>query len=209
VAAVPLLLRRGARKEAWLAAWSLAFAAVVMLSYVWYLPFPDWYFLRFLLPAFPLLLATAAATLVLLASRSTRATAIGAAVVIAVIGHGLSAADTAFVMRQDQSRYRAAAIEARSLPRDAIVISNLHSGSVHYYAERQTVRYEWVPWYDYGRTMAFLRSLRRPLFVMLDNLELADFRARYRCVADLSWLDHPMKIINERVRLYRLPDTHP
>src|SRR6185503_13143476 len=57
--AVPLLRRHGHAARAWTAAWGLAFAAVVLLSYLFYLPFEDWTFLRFFLPAYPMLLALA------------------------------------------------------------------------------------------------------------------------------------------------------
>ncbi len=203
--AVPLLSRAGAARQARAARWALVFSAVVAASYLLYLPFPDWYFLRFLLPAFPMLLATAATVLVQLgAARKSRTLAAAAAVVVIVTGYCLARADTAFQMRQDQSRYRAAAVEARSLPQNAIVIGNLHTGSLQYYANLQTVRFEWISPNDYQRTIMFLESLNRPLFVMLDNLELDDFRARYGRVTDLGWLDEPMRIINERVRLYQL-----
>jgi hypothetical protein len=204
LAAVPVLRRRHLLRGAWLAAWALAFSVVVALSYVWYLPFQDWYFLRFLLPAFPMLLATAASVLVIAAGNSARAHAIAAALVVIVIGHGLWRADSAFTMRQDQSRYRAAAVEARTLPADAVVISNLHSGSIRYYANRLTLRYEWVAPSEYWRTLRFLEDMHRPVFLMLDDLEFNEFRERYQTVADVTLLDHPMRIINERVRLYKL-----
>jgi hypothetical protein len=88
VAAAPLLHGRGRPREAMLAAWALAFALVVVLSYLWYLPFDQWVFLRFLLPAFPMLLATAAAAIVVAAAQRPRVWPLVAAAVFCVLWTG-------------------------------------------------------------------------------------------------------------------------
>jgi hypothetical protein len=54
-------LRRKADPDAkWLIDWSLVWIACVVLSYLWYIPFDHWSYLRFLLPAFPMLLCATA-----------------------------------------------------------------------------------------------------------------------------------------------------
>jgi len=207
-AAVPLLRRRGMQREAVLAAWALAFAGVVIVSYLWYLPFNEWPFLRFLLPAFPMLLATAAVTIVLLAARAPRFRPLAAAGVFFVLWTGWWRAEPAFSVAHDMARFRIAGEWARSLPEDAVVISTMHSGSIRYYGNRLTLRHEWLSGDQYGDALAFLAKTRRPTFAILDREELAPFEARYRPYADLSWLQaSPLAILDSRVYVYSVPLT--
>ncbi len=84
-----------------------------------------------------------------------------------------------------------------------MVISNLHSGSVRYYADRLTLRYEWLGVDAYGTALHFLRDRGRPVYAMLDDTEVDTFRQRYRGVADVSWLDKPPLVtLANRVYLY-------
>ena len=206
VAAVPLLRRHGLRREAMLAAWALAFSCVVVLSYLWYLPFDEWVFLRFLLPAFPMLLATAAVAVVLAAARRPRIQPLAAAAVFFVLWTGWWRAEPAFSVARDMARFRVAGEWARTLPENAVVISTMHSGSVRYYSGRLTLRHEWLSGDQYGEAMAFLARARRPTFAVLDREELATFEARYAPFADVSWLQAPpVAILDSRVYVYSVP----
>jgi hypothetical protein len=203
VMAVPLL--RGHRRSARVAAWALLFAAIVVLSYLWYLAFDDWAYVRFLLPAYPMLLATAAAALVLLV-RGPRSRTAAAAVIAAVIAYELSGTERAFGNAESERRYRDAAEAARQLPPEAVIISNLHSGSVRYYADRLTIRFERLQPDNYHEALAFLRAHGRVVYVMLDDAEVDLFKRLYSPVTDLSWLNAPpLWVVDGRVRLYRLP----
>jgi 4-amino-4-deoxy-L-arabinose transferase-like glycosyltransferase len=207
VLALPLVTRRWGGISLRIATWALVCAAVVVLSYLWYLPFDHWTFLRFLLPAFPMLLATAAATLLLIAGNRPGRRALAAALMVVVVAHCLDQAKPAFGIKEVESHYLAAAEATQSLPADAIVISNLHSGSVRYYANRLTLRFELLDPSDYQRALQLLRERRRPVYALLDQVEIDQFRSRYAAVADLSWLDGlPMRTIAGRVELYALPE---
>jgi asparagine N-glycosylation enzyme membrane subunit Stt3 len=205
--AAPFLLRRAGRLVASrLSVFALIFFAGVILLYLSYSPFDDPESLRFLLPAYPITLAAAAAAFGVLAPKDERrrATAFAAlALVLAVWGvwHGRYALRT----RDDEARYRAAARIAATLPEDALFLSNLHSGSLRYYARRLTLRFDWLEPDVYAEALEKLRESGRPLFVVLDESEREPFRARYGSVADLSWLDEPPTLIAaKRVFFYQL-----
>jgi hypothetical protein len=207
VCAVPLLLRRGRPDDARLAAWALCFALTVVCSYLWYLPFEEPTFLRFLLPAYPMLLTTAAATVVLIASTRPRVQPLAAAAIAAVIWTGWGQADPAFSAAREVERFRIAGEWTRTLPPDAIVISNMHSGSVRYYGDRLTLRSEWVSADQYDDMMAFLTQQHRPTYAVFDREELPHF-TRWFAGSDLSWLRaEPVAVIDGRVYVYSVPLT--
>jgi len=88
-----------------------------------------------------------------------------------------------------------------------VVISNLHSGSVRYYADRLTLRYESLGVDEYGTALQYLRDRGRPVYAMLDETEVDIFRQRYRDVGDVSWLDKPPLVSPaNRVYLYLIAE---
>jgi len=84
---------------------------------------------------------------------------------------------------------------AAALPENTLILCNLHSGSIRYYANRMTLRFEWLAPDVYAAALEEMRKSGRPLFVVLDGSERDAFRARYSGVADLSWLDQPPTLI--------------
>ena len=205
--AAPFLLRRAGRLSASrLSLFAPIFFAGVLLLYLWYTPYEDPEFLRFLLPAYPLLLAAAAAAFDALvpAVPRPRATAF-AAVALILTAWGIWQGQQAFLTRGYEARYRAAARMAAALPENALFLSNLHSGSLRYYAQRLTLRFEWLEPDVYVTALEQVRKSGRPLFAVLDESEREAFRARYASVSDLSWLDEPPALIAaKRVFFYQL-----
>jgi len=198
--AAPFLLRRAGRvAESRLSLFALIFFAGVLALYLSYTPYDDPEFLRFLLPAFPLMLAAAAAAFGVLAPAAPRQrTTACAAVALLLAVWGVWQGREAFLTRGYEARYRAAARMAATLPENALFLSNLHSGSLRYYAHRLTLRFEWLEPDVYAAALEQLRKSGRPLFVVLDESERGAFRARYAPVADLSWLDAPPTLIAAR-----------
>jgi len=196
----------GIAAVSWHARWCLAFAACVLASYLWYVPFDDWTFLRFLLPALPMLLATAAAALMAFARRVNLPGGSVVAAGLLLVCVGAWEGRTAFSLARDEARYVAAAGEVRKLPPTAVVISNAHSGSVRYYANRITLRYEWLGADEYNEAVRTLRTRGHTLYALFDDYEVGEFRRRYAGVTDVSWLDRPpLGVINGRVFLYTVP----
>jgi hypothetical protein len=205
--AAPFLLRRAGRVEAArLCGFAVIFLAGVLLLYLWYTPYEDREFLRFMLPAYPLMLSASAAGFGVLAAPAGRSRTTSFAVLALLLTvWGIWQGRNAFVMRDDEARYRAAARLAAALPDEALFLCNQHSGSLRYYAHRLTLRFEWLAPDVYVSALEEMRQSGRPLFVVLDDWERELFRARYGPVADLAWLDQPPVLIAaDRVFFYRL-----
>jgi hypothetical protein len=181
-------------------------ATAVVLSYLWYTPYDHWNYLRFLLPVYPPALALAAAAFMQGAPITPRSRAFAlTAVVIVLAGWGLWMGRPAFQVRADEARYIAAGDFARELPENAVILCNQHSGSLRYYANRLTMRFEWLDPEMYGEAIDRVRRLGRPVYVVLDDWEREIFRQRYAAAADLSWLDEPpLLLAARRVYFYAL-----
>lgn len=195
----------GVFARSWLARWCLAFAAAVLVSYLWYMPFDTWNYVRFLLPAYPMLLATASAALVALARRYNCPTGAVLAAGLLVACLELTNARPAFTLASSESRYVAASEFAEHLPEEAVIVANLHSGSLRYYAHRNTLRLEWVGANEYNAALQTLRAHGHRIYAMLDAEEVEGFRQKYRGVTDVSWLDRPIASVGSRVFLYDVP----
>jgi 4-amino-4-deoxy-L-arabinose transferase-like glycosyltransferase len=204
--AVPLIWRSDRSKRA-VYALTIAFSAVLFGCYAFYTPYDHWNFLRFLLPAFPLLLARAAASCELLLTRA-RAPRYGGMAVIALllVAWGGWAGRTAFDVKEHEARYKTAGRFATGLPDNAVILANLHSGSLRYYANRLTIRTEWLYPDVYGEALQYLQGLDRPVFAVLDEAEREPFRRRYGAHGDVSWLDRePIVVAPGGVYFYRVP----
>ena len=209
-AAAPLLFHRRRDSEARsIAVLSLGFSAFVVASYLWYTPYSDWTYLRFLLPAFPLMLALAASVFVLVVPgrpqwKVAAVTAMAATLAI----WGAWVGRSAFHVRADEARYVAAGRIGAGLPDNAVILSNQHSGSLRYYAGRITMRFEWLDPDMYVPALEYFDRLSRPVYVVLDDWERDIFRSRYAAVSDLSWLDRPpLLLAGQRVYFYAIPST--
>ena len=202
----PRLLRHAGHTARRLSFFALSFFGAVLLLYLGYTPYQDREFLRFLLPGYPLMLAASAAAFGVLAPTRPPARATAFATVALILATwGIWQGRGAFLMRDAEARYRAAAQFATSLPDNALFLCNLHSGSLRYYADRMTLRFEWLEPDGYLEALRQVRDSGRPLFVVLDDSEREVFRARYGPVADLSWLDQPPTLVAaKRVSFYQL-----
>ena len=170
--------------------------AVVLLSYLFYKPFDVWWYLRFLLPMWPVMMLLTAAALEAIARRWLRPAypfAIAAAVAF-LAWHGVRTAvdRSAFDLGRGERRYLDVArfIAGHTEP-DAVILSVQHSGSLRIYADRLTLRYDALDplWLD--RVVAHLQSIgRRPYFV-LDGGEVDAFRQRFGAANRAGALDWP------------------
>jgi Oligosaccharyl transferase STT3 subunit len=199
------LAGRGARRSAW---WMLAFAAAVFACYVPYQIFDAWWYLRFVLPAYPpLLVLSSAVFFVALGRFSVRVRAVASAVVTTalVILHLASAVDgSAFRMWQFERRFRdGGEYVAHKLPPDAAVVTVWQSGSVRFYSGRPTMVWgEIAPdWLD--RALEFLREQGYRPYLLFERDEEQVFRERFERHSAIGALDWPpMADINRQVRIF-------
>jgi hypothetical protein len=179
----------GARRAHWMFA---AAAAAVWIFYLVYVPWDAWWYLRFLLPAWPLM-AIGAAALAAIAARSGRWQQIVVAAAIAGVGiHGLVEAKrrAAFDVARGEAKYVdvARVVDAVTDP-DAVIISAVHSGSLRYYAGRLTLRWDTgdPAWLD--RTAEWLAARGHHPYFVLEPQEIAELRTRFGQRSMLARLD--------------------
>jgi Dolichyl-phosphate-mannose-protein mannosyltransferase len=187
----------------------LIIAAVVFLSYVFYLPFADQSFARFMLPALPYLLTCASLVTVRLVRvlPSDLAHAILLATMVGLPVVQVQKSRDVGAYNQAQAQHRALTVARyveRSLPERSVLISLQHSGSVRQYADRLSLRYDWLDpaWLD--RAIATLRERGYAPVILLEEWEEAPFKARFasQIHGKLDW--PPRAQVDEfiRVRLY-------
>jgi len=169
---------------------------VVLMSYLFYQPFDVWWYLRFLLPMWPVTMLLAAAGMESIARRWLRPVypfAIAAAVAV-IAWHGVRTAvdRNAFDLGRSERRYIDVArfIAAHTDPA-AVILSVQHSGSLRLYADRLTLRYDALDplWLD--RVVAYLESIGRRPYYVLDGGEVDAFRQRFGAANRAGALDWP------------------
>jgi hypothetical protein len=222
-------------------AWLLALAAPVLLpgplsallisltvvnvaSYLPYVVFEEWSFLRFLLPAIPLLLTLMVAVIDATCRRVTpggagsertrptsvwlSATVVSVATVVLAVVFVREARDhDAFRLQRFEARYeRAGTFVDRRLPPNAIVITSWQSGSVRLYGHRRTLVWDALDpdWLD--RAVAFVRARGLEPYLLFESWEEPIFRARFASssIGALDW--PPMAEVASQVRIYRPDD---
>jgi hypothetical protein len=187
----------------------LAFAGGVAACYLWYLPFEEWWYLRFLLPALPVLFVLAADVVWHGSRRFGRPTQITAAAAFTVIMVSYAATRTSELdvlgIGEREGKYAdVGRYIATGLPPNAVVIAMQHSGSVRHYSGRPTIRYDFLDpeWLD--RALEHLRTSGYEPYVLLENFELPLFRERFAAQKSVRLVDAPPIALHRRsdVRLY-------
>ena len=172
----------------------VAYAVCAVLFYLLYVPFDQWWYLRFLIPALPIVFLLCADAVNWATVRSPLAR-------LVVVGGFLAAAAahaTGFIGSKDiltnrtleQRRYVDPAMYIdRTLPADAVVLAMQHSGSVRYYTGRLTLRWDVLEPAALDSAVETLRGRGLPAYALLESWEEEDFRRRFagqRTVAALS-----------------------
>jgi hypothetical protein len=185
LAAVPVVFalgRTGRRHNP--VAWVGAFTLGIWVAYMFYAPFEDWWYLRFLLPVYPPMLVLA-----LLGSRmalswlppALRGPAL--MLVFALVAVLLVATVRRRVILQlgpgERTYISAAAFVARTLPSNAIILAMQHSGSLRLYADRPTLRYDWLAPEWWPRVLDELTARGYRPYVVLDDWEIPQFQRRF------------------------------
>ena len=188
----------------------LSFIATTFGCYVFYVPFDAWWFLRFLLPSYPaLLVLTSAMLLAVLRRLPVPARTIAIAVSVAWLAwHGFDTARArATFTSEGELKY---AITGRyvadHLPPRAVLVSEQHSGSTRYYSERITLRFSWIPASMLDWTIDQVRGAGYEPYVLVEDWEEVDFRAKFRGARALASLDRaPVATLPlGNVRIYRV-----
>ena len=183
----------------------LAFVATVFGTYLLYSPYPEWWYLRFLIPAIVVLLILASAVTVHLLAKANMGGVIPiAAVVLGIIGVRIAGDRDAFNLQRMEGRYRTSAELVRDrLPPNAVLITVWQSGSMRFHAGRDIVMWESLDpaWLD--RAITWLRSQGRQPYFLFERREEPEFRARFRSQSEVGALDWPPRFdLGRQVRIY-------
>jgi len=203
---------RESRQARWLLA---GIAAAVWISYVIYVPWDAWWYLRFLLPSWPAM-TIGAASLIAALSRtdlmeSFLRRALRAALVCAAIAFGLVSVRRAvhlnvFDEQSGEAKYveTARAVETITSP-DDVIISGQFSGSLRYYSGRLTLRWDFLDpqWLD--RAVDWLDARGHHVYILLEAPEVDPFRARFAAsaIGRVNWVP----IVTFRGRSIQLHDA--
>lgn len=206
--AAPFVVRPEARSSA---AWFLIFAAATFALYLPYVVFDAWWYLRFVLPAIPVLLALAAAVVVQTLRRMPPAARLAAyaiaAVGLAVVMVHAAARRDAFLLMRHEWRFRAAGEYVATLPPNAVMLTGHHTGSVRFYSGRPSVGWGDTPPGRLDDAVAFLREKGLRPYLLFEAWEERDFRQRFTSdrLGGLGW--PAAVVIDETVRIYD-PDDY-
>ena len=196
------------------------FVLAVVASYLPYIVFESWWYLRFMLPALPIvyffgadLVASAAARL------GTTAQAIAVAAFVAAIGaHSLAFGlhRGVFSAAEGEQRYVDVAKFVRDhLSNKSVIMAMQHGASIRYYAGVETVRYDLLTVEGLDQAVSVLRDLAYGPYLVLEDWEEPLFRDRFRMHQTVTTLDSRLLAVLDTptsIRIYdlsaeRLPQT--
>jgi len=185
---------------------------LIMLT-VWllYAPYPSfdaWWFLRFLLPAWPAMFIGVSAAISRLFDREPRwGRAATIAIVLALGAYGLAVTAQRRVFTGDEGERRYATIAqlvASNTEPDAMIMASIHAGSLRYYAGRATLRFDILDgdWLD--RAALWLDARGRHPYIVIEDWEMDAFRKRFAQKNRLGDLRLAPALVYEA---YRIPGT--
>ena len=178
---------------------------VVAAAYVLYTPFQDWWYLRFLLPAWPaIFIGTAALPIGLARGRAEWARMAAALLIIALGVRGIAMARALGVYPPGEGERRYATIAelvARVTEPSGVIVTTAHVGPVRYYAGRLTVRYDLLDpaWFDRALEW-FARRGRRP-YLLLEEHEVQEFTRRFGGSSRVAELEMAPALVYEAHRI--------
>lgn len=174
----------------------IAFGGLLAAIYLLYLPFDNWTFLRFLLPGLPIALALAVASTRTSLRRLGAAFRVPALVALVAVplawGPRFTREQAVLQLSVQEGRFvRVAHYVAATLPERSAFLCVLHSGSLRYYAQRETLRFDWLA---PTRLEPLLERLERRgyrTYFVLEDWEEPLFRNRFEAETALGALDWP------------------
>jgi hypothetical protein len=191
----------------------LAFAILVIVSYLVYAVFDEWSYLRFLLPAMAILAVFAAVELSVWIDRWPVAVRplLLFAVLVGVTAHALWVARSMDTFKLADQLRRVAVVGDfinQDVPPAAVIVAGEQSGSMRYYTDRPIVRWEAATPESLSAIGKALETSRRPVYFVLDAWEEGPFRAKFSAMpaGALDWPPILDAGTSHRTRLWKLSD---
>jgi hypothetical protein len=189
----PAIDRTIAERVCWSA---IVLFACLQAFYLLYIPFDDWVYFRFLLPALPAVLALQSVVIASVIGRIRMAKPGFVLVLVAVLmaswGVGRARSLGAFRLQESEQRYLDVAGFVRGLPPDAVFVTVQHSGSLAYYNHSAVLRWDWLEAREIDAVIAELTDNGHTVYLVLDDWEEATFRARFTGTNIIQRLDAPV-----------------
>jgi hypothetical protein len=159
----------------------LLYPLAVVAMYLAYLNFTEWGYLRFLLPAYPVVLASLAATLVIFARnarhRRLAVAAVATITLLLLFDEGRFARNAgAFRIAEGEQRFARAVDFTRTLAPNAIVFSEAYSGTLRLYSQREVLRWLWIPPEHLDLALADLKKQGYRPYFLGDPFEVEAFK---------------------------------
>ena len=179
--AAPFVLRPPQEERYRLVLLTVVYPIAVLAMYAAYQALDGWGYMRFLLPAFPVLLGSLGAILVESVHWSRRR---GVAILlVATVTLSLAFQEWRFAYREgafnSEERFARAVDFANSLPENTVLVSLGHSGTLHFYTGRDVLCWELLLGYELDGALAYLRRLGHPLYFLGDPSEATEFQRRF------------------------------
>ncbi|HXG89720.1 MAG TPA: glycosyltransferase family 39 protein [Vicinamibacterales bacterium] len=202
--AAPFVVARRYRAVAWV---GLAIAATVIAVYLLYRSFPEWWYLRFLLPA--LVVTTVLAATVI--ARTPSAIALLIAVALSWFMVDTARDRHAFDLHRLERRFRETGLVVRDrLPDNAALITVWSSGTVRFHADQPALVWDWLDPRSLEPAIAWLSQRGFETYIVIERWEEPQFRERFAGHTGLGNLDWPPRFdIESQVRIFKVADRAP
>ena len=159
------------------------FVLAIVVMYIAYEPFNAWWYLRFLLPAFPPLMVGAGIVATRMAGdrawRTLAAVALTLLFGLHLLHRSMDLLGSPSPKTLEARYYNIAKFADAKTPPNAVFLSQQHSGSLRYYAHRLTMRFDYLNEDRIPDVLAWCRERGVHPYVIVEEWELAIFRKRF------------------------------
>ena len=172
-----------------------AFVTAVWAFYCYYLHFDAWWYLRFLLPVFPVLLTGIGALVVAIARRAPPLGRVLAVICVLALGaytlRVIRDVGTFELWKAERHYPTVARLVRKSTERNSVIIAMQHGGSVRYYGGRVSIRYDLLDpkWLD--RAVDWLDAQGIRAYLLVDKWEVPEVEGRFKGQKALERLQQP------------------
>jgi hypothetical protein len=186
------------------------FVGMIWTSYILYLVWDEWWYLRFVLPSYPLIMVGTGAVAAALVRWRPREMTWVVGLLVIVLGCVQLARAYDYGVHDTwagERRYVMAARMLRQLtPRDSLVIANQHMATARYYGSRVSIRFDSLSrdWLD--RSIRWLERRDVQTFLLVEDWELPAFRTRFVGERAIERLNQPPLAIYREPGLVYLYD---
>ena len=179
--ASPFVLRPPREEKYRVLVLTVVYPIAVLGMYVSYMVFDSWWYLRFVLPAFPVLFASLGAILVESVRQSQRRTT--AILLVAALTGSMAFQEWKYAQQRggfrSEDRFARAVDFANSLPQNTVLVSLGHSGTLHFYTGRDVLRFDLLLGSELDGALAYLHRLGHPVYFIGDPFEATEFQRQF------------------------------